>query len=180
MKKTINPGTLYEGWEGSKAKTWHSEKELKTALQKEFKAAKIPASIRFGRGGYLTAMTVTIIISADEIKPFEAWKKGFNPYRYMWLSYVDESGNYKTVHRDTVCDGITADMLEKIALQTYREAVAMLPAATSPGTELLTPAAAARYEKAVSIVDEYNRDCSNAMIDYFDRRIYDNYRIKIS
>ena len=44
----------------------------------------------------------------------------------------------------------------------------------------LTAAGNAKYKTVQAIVDSYNRDCSNSMVDYFDRDIYDHYTFKVA
>lgn len=44
----------------------------------------------------------------------------------------------------------------------------------------MKPAALDRLKLAEAIVNTYNHDCSNSIIDYFDRWIYDDYRVKIA
>ncbi len=46
--------------------------------------------------------------------------------------------------------------------------------------EALTKDAYKKYETVKAIVNSYNRDCSNGMVDYFDRDIYDYYAFKIA
>lgn len=45
---------------------------------------------------------------------------------------------------------------------------------------VLKPAALERLKLAEAIVNTYNHDCSNSMVDYFDRWIYDDYCVKIA
>ena len=66
---SINTSTIptIDGWRGVNARTWHSDQELKTMVLSDCKRAGIPVTIRFGRGGYTTSMTVTIKIKREEI-----------------------------------------------------------------------------------------------------------------
>lgn len=68
----VDGGGYYDGWKGGNAGTWHSDKELKAFLLADFKKAGIKASVRFNRAGYLTSITVTIKITANDVKTFEA------------------------------------------------------------------------------------------------------------
>lgn len=66
---SVNPSTIptIDGWRGVNARSWRSEAELKAMVIADCKQAGIPVTVRFGRGGYLTSMTVTIKIKRDEI-----------------------------------------------------------------------------------------------------------------
>ena len=60
-----------DGWTGNKRHLWHTEQELKRLVLADLKAAGIRATVRFGRGGYSTRMTVTISISRSTIADAE-------------------------------------------------------------------------------------------------------------
>lgn len=66
---SINASTVptSDGWRGVKARSWHSDQELKALVLADCKQAGIPVTVRFGRGGYTTSMTVTIKIKREEI-----------------------------------------------------------------------------------------------------------------
>lgn len=66
---SINSSTIptADGWRGVKARTWHTDQELKAMVLADCKKAGIPVTIRFNRAGYLTSMTVTIKIKREEI-----------------------------------------------------------------------------------------------------------------
>lgn len=188
--KFVDGGGLYDGWEGGNNRKWNSEKELKSFLLSDFKKSGIPASVRFNRSGYLTSITVTIKISASDVKPFDEWREE-NKLRvfngsFPWISYTDESGKYCDILKETALymKGDEGDkMRENILRTTYKISVAHL---TESGTchnsneDVLTDDANKRFETVRAIVGSYNRDCSNSMVDYFDRDIYDNYTFKIS
>ena len=71
----VDGGGLYDGWKGGNRSKWHSEKELKACLLEDFKKAGIKASVRFNRAGWLTSITVTMKIRADEILSYDEFKK---------------------------------------------------------------------------------------------------------
>lgn len=182
----VDGGGLYDGWEGGNNKTWHSDKELKALLLQDFKKAGIAASVRFGRGGYLTSITVTIKISADEIKPFEAWGEDFHVIAGRWNYYTDENGRIRDIYGEeyySMPEERQADLFENIKHTAYVLAVKHLTeSGNMHGKEIdvLTEAGNAKYKTVQAIVDSYNRDCSNSMIDYFDRDIYDHYTFKVA
>ena len=66
---SINASTVptSDGWRGVKARTWRTDQELKAMVLADCKSAGIPVTVRFGRGGYTTSMTVTIKIKREEI-----------------------------------------------------------------------------------------------------------------
>ena len=185
--KFVDGGGLYDGWAGGNSRTWHSDKELKQFLLSDFKKAGISASVRFGRGGYLTSLTVTIKISADEIKPYEVWKEETGDTLFWrpfpWISYVDEFGTTQTIHREEALymEGEKGEKIREACRRcSYDYMVNRLTDnGSAPDAEVLTKSAADKLETVKAIVDSYNRDCSNGMIDYFDRDIYDNYSFKI-
>lgn len=188
--KTINKGTIYEGWEGGNNKKWSTDKELKYFLSADFKRAGIKASIRQNRAGYLTSITVTVTVRADEIKTFEQWKESgsYDIRAGDWLYYKDESGSIKDIYGerffalDPNAPG-TISLRENIIRTAYDLRLSRLGSAGYSFTsydDILQPTALARVETVKAIVASYNRDESNSMIDYFNRSIYDEYRVKVA
>lgn len=181
--KFIDGGGLYDGWKGGNNCTWHTDQELKSFLMADFKRARIPATFKFSRGGYLTSLTVTIKITAEEIASFEAFRKSYKIPASGWIHYTDE--NYKTC--DLFAEKFWAmvvcpddQLVENVLKTEYDLAIKRMTNYGTPDTDVMTDSAAKKYELAKSIVNSYNRDCSNSMVDYFDRDIYDKYRIKIA
>jgi len=183
----VDGGGLYDGWEGGNNKTWHDDKELKAHLTADFKKAGIKASIRFNRAGYLTSITCTMTIKEDEIKSLEEYKESFEIDSCChWLNYKDEYGVRRDIGRDAFYaleDPERTEMLNNIMETEYEMAVNRL---TCSGTshsdykQILRTSAAERFDLLQKIVTSYNRDCSNSMVDYFDRDIYDHYCFKIA
>ena len=176
--KTINEGTLYEGWAGSKARTWHTDSELGQFIRNDLKKAGIKASVRFRKGGYLTSLTVTMTIRSDELLSFEEWSTKNNLLDCLkfgcWLDYYDESGCHNTIHYDSYCHSDDQERLQSLILKTRYEELIKLVA-----EDVMRPEALARLNTIKSIVISYNRDCTNSQIDYFDRDIYDSYNFKV-
>lgn len=177
---------LYDGWEGGNNTEWHSEKELKSKLAADFKKAGIKATIKFNKAGYLTAITCTLTIKADDIKSREEWEE-FNKINFNgWNYYTDENGNIKDIYGEEL--DINPESSEQLKLQeniketNYNLTVKHLTGNTHMYDELniLKGKAKRDYDVMRKIVASYNRDCSNATIDYFERDIYDDYRIKIA
>lgn len=188
--KTINEGTIYEGWEGGNAHQWHTDAELKALLLADFKRAGIKATVRQNRAGYLTSITTTVTIRQDEVKPFEQWRTD-GSFRIMaadWLYYTDEAGKLRDIYGEKFFsldpnDAETVELRENIIRTAYRLRLDRLNSTGHDFTDysdILQPAALARVETVKAIVASYNRDESNSQIDYFDRSIYDHYAIKIA
>lgn len=182
----VDGGGLYDGWKGGRNAEWHTDQELKALLLADFKRAGIAATIRFNRAAYLTSLTVTIKISAAEIKPFDEWGKDFHVVAGRWNYYTDEVGKIRDIYGEsyyTLPEAEQAAMFENIKRTHYNLAVAHLTeSGNCHGREIdvLTEAGNAKYKTVQAIVDSYNRDCSNGMVDYFDRDIYDSYTFKIA
>lgn len=178
--KFVDGGGLYDGWEGGNNKKWSTDQELKALLMSDFRKAGISASIRFGRGGYSTSLTVTIRIRPEDIAPFEQFAESYNIGLSGWLYYTDETGKIKDIYADRFW-GMTGTEREEMQDNITRTAYKMSVDHLRDGhPEALTKDAYKKYETVKAIVNSYNRDCSNGMVDYFDRDIYDYYAFKIA
>lgn len=184
--KFVDGGGLYDGWEGGNNKSWSTDKELKAFLLADFKRAGISASVRFNRAGYLTSITVTIKISPDDIKPFDEWEASYNVPGSGWISYEDENGTHRDIFAEkfwSLPDDEREALLPYIKRAAYEYSVQRLTTYGNPhrGEEdVLTENGNRIFSTVQAIVSSYNRDCSNSMIDYFDRDIYDNYTFKVA
>ena len=184
--KEVDPGTLYAGWEGGNNRKWNTDKELKAFILADLKKAGVPASIRFNRAGYLTSITVTMKISAGDLRPFEDWKEHFHIKAGQWNYYTDESGKLCDIYGDrfySLPENEQEEMLENIARTTYGLEIKYLSNSNiyhSADVAVLNESGQKKLEIVLAIVGSYNRDCSNSMIDYFDRSIYDHYTFKIA
>ena len=184
--KEVDLGTLYEGWEGGNARKWNSDKELKSFILADLKKVGIPATIRFNRAGYLTSLTATITISSSDIRPFEDWKENFHVTAGHWHYYRNESGKLCDIYGENYYSLPTAEqqkMFDNIAATTYELEKDHLKNSNiyhSADVAVLSESGQKKLEVVLAIVDSYNRDCSNSMIDYFDRSIYDHYSFKIA
>lgn len=181
----VDGGGLYDGWKGGKAGTWHSDKELKAFLLADFKKAGIKASVRFNRAGYLTSITVTITISANDVKTFEAWAEDWRPSVSGWLYYINEAGRIESIFSERfygMSETERAKLLPNIKRTQYDMEVRHLTesgCSHSGKEDVLTDNGNRIFETVQAIVTSYNHDQSNGMIDYFDRDIYDHYAFKI-
>ncbi len=194
--KEIKNGGLYDGWEGANAHKWSGRDELKTLLLGDFKRAGIRATVRTGRCGYDTKLTVSVRVSPDEIKTFDEWREEYGGddlnfiyslYHFGWIDYRETDDEpYKNIHCDAL-QAMPTDEREKlcrtILQSTYRRYIGIVQDVNTyyqKSESVLTKAAADRLTLAKAIVNTYNHDCSNSMIDYFDRWIYDDYCVKIA
>lgn len=183
----LNVGTQCEGWAGEKNRTWHSDKELKALLLEDFKAAGIKASIRFHKAGYLTSFTVTVKVRPDEVKSFEEWAPDWKlSHSFGWLWFRDASGKEVSMSVDDWWYKLSDEEREAykpfLMRSEYEAEVGRLEETGNNkknGCSVLKDSAAERLAKAVEIVTEYNRDCSDSMTDYFDRDLYDWYCVKV-
>lgn len=181
----VDGGGYYDGWKGSHAGTWHDSKELKALLMADFKKAGIKASVRFHRGGYLTSLTVTVKLAADDVKSFEAWAETWKPIASGWMYYTDEDGKLREIFAERFYGMSTAEQMELLPNLRRTQYDLEVKRLTSSGNchsgkiDVLTDKANGMFQTVQAIVTSYNRDQSNTMIDYFDRDIYDNYAFKI-
>ena len=131
-------------------------------------------------------MDVTIRMSADAVKPFEAfndpdWRPGDG-----WYGYTDENGNHRDIFGSAfwaLSEAEQDELLPLIQRNRYDVALRCLQSCSShhPDEEqLLTDEARKVWDTAHAIVASYNRDQSNSQIDYFDRDIYDHYCVKLA
>lgn len=194
-RKEIDGAGLYDGWEGANARAWTSCEELKKLILADFRRAGIRATIRAGRAGDTRAMTVTIRITPDEVKTFAEWRSEYTGddinfidylYGFGWICYRAEDGQYKNIHSDALHampDAERAELCRDIIRGTYDRFIDIAQDANTyykKSESVLKPVALERLKLAEAIVNTYNHDCSNSMIDYFDRWIYDDYRVKIA
>lgn len=194
--KKIENGGLYDGWEGANARAWKSREELKALLLADFRRAGIRATVRARRSGYNEKITVTVRIAPDEIKTFEEWRDEYrgNDIDFIdylfgfggWICYCAEDGQYKNIHSDTLHampEAERAELAGIIVRGVYRRFVDIEQDANTyfkKSASVLKKSAAERLKLTEAIVNTYNHDCSNSMIDYFDRWIYDDYCVKIA
>jgi len=190
--KTVEHGTLYEGWEGGNCRSWHSDQELKQFILADLKKLGIKASIRFKKAGYLTSFVMTLTLKKDMVKSFEVWEADYNFFSkssFGWVYYIDDNGVQKDIHREQLLDLESSDperfkkIIESAKKVAYENAVRNLSSSNcyfGGGLDILTEEGNNILDSAHAVVSSYNHDQSNSMIDYFDRSIYDDYSIKIA
>ena len=186
MKKMYPIINDSDGWHGINRNKWNNEKELKELILADCKRAKIPVSIRFGRGGYTTRMTVTIKISPDDIVSLSEYRPALYPNSSCMVK--DETGRVYYKRYSDLSELPPAERLQTIRDARRYDYEYTASAIQSPGTILpekmlqaiLRPATYDTLKAVRRIVSSYNSDHSDIMTDYFDRAIYDVYCFKIT
>lgn len=184
----VDGGGLYDGWEGGNHCNWNTTKELKEQLKAAFKKCGLKVTIREGGGTFTTSLSFTWTISkSKDIDTFEnfcaKYKYNHNAYN-SWIYYKDDDGNTKEIFYDELykiqCNA--PEDAEKIMnghkLYEYEHQI-KYGAGNRGELEALTENGEKRRQLLFRIVSSFNRDCSNSMIDYFDRSFYDDYTFKV-
>ena len=181
-KEIINPDERYEGWQDGKRREWHSRDELKAFLKEDFKKAGLKVTIKTKGIGYLS-MTFTITFKSEDIRTFEQYEEqpGFNGlvrYRNFHYQYYKEDGTLTGITDKEFEKIDNIDTMHEIAHKInefdYNRAIESEEVNELAYTEEGNRKLNLLYE----IVKSYNRDCSEVQIDYFDRDIYDFYKVK--
>ena len=157
----------YDGWTGCNHGALYGN-DLKQAILSELKKHGVKATARQGRGGYTTRFTFTIKTPAKCFLSAEDYYKTARNYGRDW--YCLPNGNY-IHHRDM--NGLAPEKYESVVKYTckreYEEAKA------DHSDRIVIPEFTDMVQQ---IVDSFNSDHSNAMIDYFDRSFYASYEWK--
>lgn len=182
----------YDGWTGNQDQNLYG-KELTKAIRQDLQKVlcegerplkKSDISVRQGRGGYTTALYITIkndrhgdLIATDE----EIRERVIDNMRHGRMSWVGATfgiyhDNYRAmsdeeqrqIENDTanaILDGIKGDTSinnyhidKEVILSDYGKQV---------------------FNACIQVVNAYNSDHSDMMTDYFDRGIYDNYILRV-
>lgn len=182
----------YDGWTGNQNQNLYG-KELTKAIRQDLQKVlcegerplkKSDISISQGRGGYTTSIYVTIktdrhsdLVATDsEIKErvIDSMRRGerswvgatFGIYRdnYRAMPYEEQ----QQVENDTA-DAVLASIKGDMHINNY----------FINKEEILSDFGKQVFQACKQVVDAYNSDHSDAMTDYFDRGIYDNYQLRI-
>lgn len=184
----VDPGTLYEGIEGGNYNKWRGYDDLKAKLAAIFKRDGLKVSMKRKCDGYLLAICFTVTLSTDCFIPYDEWRKKFfgEALRGSWLYYTDEDGKTRDIFAEKFWAITDADEREKLAENIRRTFYDMERDRITRGAEIhgkettLSESSLAKLDRVRSVVASFNRDCSNSMVDYFDRAIYDDYSVKIA
>lgn len=185
----VDGGGLYDGWQGGNYSNWNTTKELKDLLKAAFKKCGLKVTIRESGNCYCTSLYFTWTISkSKDIESFENFR---NKYKYThnayngWIYYKDEDGKTRDIFYDEFYNIQCNDpeKAEKImnghVLYEYEAQIEHGAGYKNNPLEVLTEGAEKRRQLLFNIVSSFNRDCSNSMIDYFDRSFYDDYKFKV-
>ena len=176
-------GTIYEGWKGGNCDKWRTDEELKKFILSDLKKCGIKATMRFHRGGYTTAFTVTITIKPEHIKTYEDWLETYHINWNSWNNYTDENGKINCILGEKLINCEDAELLENIARTQYKIEVDRLTASGcyhKTAEKVLTDEGNAILHAVTEILDSYNHNNSNSQIDYFDVSFYEHITFKIA
>ena len=155
-------------------KNWNTEEELVKNLKADFKTNGIKATVRRDRGGWVTALTITVTTQDSDFVSLNKYVEEYKPNPKEWL--CTESGdsisfwnwqdlpkeerehvraytatmNYKYMRREKA-------QLNQYHLDFYNE---------------LNEEFRNKLKKVMQICDNYNYDNSDIQTDYFDVGFY--------
>lgn len=173
------------GFVGEHSHEWHDEKELKSMLLSDFKRLGINGvTIKRARAGYLTALDITIPAYESDFISLDQFKKGFEITGNGWIYYTDENGKTDSIYSEKYYSMPSDEqhrLKEKAALYAYnyQKSGGSINKYHLNHYNAFTPDFLNKVKAVMMVVNSYNRDESNGMVDYFDRDIYDHYYIKV-
>ena len=160
--------------------------DLSKAIREALKKCKIGGcSVRCKTFSGGQEITVTMKINRDDVVPFEDFYEALkHDYSDYW--YVDEDG--KQIHKDAMpwSDYDKAQRIIKNTLKVRYESVIKDMGGQYSGYHyhkdggILTKAAADKAVAIQRILNAFNHDDSNGMVDYFDRHFYEDIYIKFA
>ena len=186
----VDGGGLYDGWEGGNHNNWSSTKELKELLKATFKKVGLKVTIKEKSSNYHTSLSFTMTISRSrDVESFERFiEKYGRDYSKMFpfysMNYCAEDGTVKSIHHDIwtkLCNtnNEEAEKYFQAHLKYQYDHEIHHGAGWRGDLDALTDEANKKLQLLKDIVNSFNRDCSNGMIDYFDRDFYDSYYFKV-
>ena len=186
----VDGGGLYDGWQGGNNHNWNSTKELKELLKAAFKKVGLKVTIKEKSSNYHYALHFTMTISrSHDVETFERFVEKYGrDYSKMFpfysMNYYDEDGTVHSIHHDIwtkLCNtnNEEAEKYFQAHLKYEYDHEIKYCAGCSGDLDALTDEANKKKQLLKDIVNSFNRDCSNGMIDYFDRDFYDSYYFKV-
>lgn len=181
--ETENGGIVSEGymgatrWDGNKSGKFLYGSELSAAIRAEFKAAGLKGvtiSSKTYSGGQ--SILVKCKFTPEDMVDFEEFYDSFSysdlPF---WVNFNGSS--YPKEAFIAMCDGHYDEYMRVIAAEQYNHYAARGFEVNGPGAYLKTYAAfteafKAKLQKICAIVNSYNYNDSNGMVDYFDTNFY--------
>ena len=173
------------GFVGEHSHEWHDEKELKSMLLSDFKRLGINGvTIKRARAGYLTALDITIPAYESDFISLDQFKKDFEITGNGWIYFTDENGKTDSIYSDKYYNMPSDEqhrLKEKAALYAYnyQKSGGSINKYCLDQYNAFTPEFLNKVKAVMMVVNSYNSDESNSMVDYFDRAIYDDYYIKV-
>lgn len=163
---------IYAGWTGCNANQYRDTDELKAAIIAELKKNGIKATGRKNRAGYLTSFTFTVTVpeqfQVSEEQYIERQMAAETISHRLWWKKPDGSDIFHEM-----LFGLPTEEVDEIRRATYQ---ADYRSAERYGDDAIVDPEFVKTVK--TIVDSFNSDHSNSMVDYFDRGIYDSYKWK--
>ena len=187
----VDGGGLYDGWQGGNYSAWKDTKELKNLLKAAFKKTGLKVTIREESGTFTTSLHFTWSISRENIETFEKFcdkygRDNAKMFICSHMTYKNDDGTYSHIFIDEFYKlvGTEPEEAERIInghlLYEYEHEIEHgLDWRNSGNIDAYTDETNKKKQLLKDIVNSFNRDCSNGMIDYFDRSFYDYYHIKL-
>lgn len=155
-------------------KNWNNAEELVKNLKADFKANGIKATIRRNRGGWTTALTITLITQDSDFVPFNNYVEEYKPNPkeklytkdddlisfWDWQDLPKEERERFRVHTATM--NYNYMRREKASLNRFH-----IDAYTELNAQFRD-----KLKKVIQICDNYNYDNSDVQTDYFDVGFY--------
>ena len=173
------------GFVGEHSHEWHDEKELKSMLLSDFKRLGINGvTIKRARAGYLTALDITIPAYESDFISLDQFKKDFEITGNGWIYFTDENGKTDSIYSEKYYSMPSDEqhrLKEKAALYdyNYQKNGGSINKYHLDHYNAFTPDFLNKVKAVMMVVNSYNSDESNSMVDYYDRAIYDDYYIKV-
>lgn len=189
-------GTLSDGymgatrWDGNNSHQFLYGSELSKAIRAEFKKCNIKnvtVACKTFTGGQ--ELRITIKPTAGDIRPFEEYaaekNKAMDFNQFAAFDWVRDYTNGKDYHKWEVCN-----LPEEEKRRIYSENIEHHYQYYTSGDVLNLNSGAGHYHDIFTqgfidklnlikkIVDSYNYDDTNSMVDYFDRGFYEDYYLK--
>lgn len=173
---------------GSKSKTRLYGADLTSELRAQFKRHNIKnVTVRMGRG---SDVIVTIKAEAGDMIDFDSFCQSVASYKFeanctnSWIYYIDKDGIDHSIHWDSF-QALPEDEQEEIKegwIKAYYNSYAKGDRTPSiyhyNECEVYSPKLIKKMDFITRIINAYNYDESNSMVDYFNRGIYWDFAIK--
>jgi len=191
----INPADAYQiqtrpgylgaiAWDGSNAHKGLYGADLSAALRQAFKTVGIKGvtvSCKTYTGGQ--HITLSIKAGAADYVTAEEYAANCRLHDFAAFGWVTDTDTGETVHEQDTCswDGEKLDRVTRaLALQSYADMTqhkADLNHYHIDSYKVFAPAFIEKLHLIRKVVDSFNYDDSNSMVDYFDRGFYESWKV---